>query len=123
MRLWGIDGEQPVSNSGDNTRPEGPLHGYPGFHRPARTVWITIDELTPGTLTTPLESCAAVEAELEAIAKAIEQGDIAIDKLRLAVKGAGFLNRHLEQQLVNLEQDLKQLGPQAGLGKASHRKE
>ncbi len=43
-------------------------------------------------------------------ARAIEQGEIAIDKLSLAVKRADFLNRHLEQQLVNIEQDLKQLG-------------
>jgi len=30
--------------------------------------------------------------------------------LSLAVKRDDFLNRHLEQQLVNMEQDLKQLG-------------
>lgn len=77
---------------------------------------MTIDELTPTTLTTPPDSYAAGEAELETIAKAIEQGNIAIDKLSLAVKRADFLNRHLEQQLVNIEQDLKQLGPQPGSG-------
>jgi exonuclease VII small subunit len=77
---------------------------------------MTIDELTPVTLTTPPQSYAAGEAELETIAKAIEQGQIAIDKLSLAVKRADFLNRHLEQQLVNIEQDLKQLGPQPGSG-------
>lgn len=77
---------------------------------------MTIDELRPDTLTTPPESYGAGEAELETIAKAIEEGDIAIDKLSLAVKRADFLNRYLEQQLVNIEQDLKQLGPQPGSG-------
>jgi hypothetical protein len=73
---------------------------------------MTIDELTPSTLTTVPESYAAGETELDTIARAIEQGAIPIDKLSLAVKRADFLNRHLEQQLVNIEQDLKQLGPQ-----------
>jgi hypothetical protein len=50
---------------------------------------------------------------LTTIAKAIEQGEIVIDKLSLAVKRADFLNRHLEQQLVGIEQDLKQLGQQS----------
>jgi exonuclease VII small subunit len=79
---------------------------------------MTIDELAPLTLTTPPESYAAGEAELETIANAIEHGNIAIDKLSLAVKRADFLNRHLEQQLVNIEQDLKQLGPQPGSGES-----
>ncbi len=73
---------------------------------------MTIDDLTASTLTTTPESYAAGEAELETIARAIEQGAIPIDKLSLAVKRADFLNRHLEQQLVNIEQDLKQLGAQ-----------
>lgn len=73
---------------------------------------MTIEDLTPSTLTTPPKTYAEGEAELEAIAQAIEQGEIAIDKLSLAVKRADFLNRHLEQQLVNIEQDLKQLGQQ-----------
>ena len=54
--------------------------------------------------------------------RAIEEGEIAIDKLSLAVKRADFLNRHLEQQLVNIEQDLKQLGQQptsSGEGKTA----
>ncbi len=79
---------------------------------------MTIDELRPDTLTTPPESYGAGEAELETIAHAIEQGDIAIDKLSLAVKRADFLNRYLEQQLTNIEQDLKQLGPQPGSGES-----
>ena len=73
---------------------------------------MTIDELNPTNLTTPPGSYAAGEEELETIARAIEQGDIVIDKLSLAVKRADFLNRHLEQQLVGIEQDLKQLGQQ-----------
>lgn len=73
---------------------------------------MTIDELTLTNLTTPPETYVAGEAELDTIAKAIEQGDIVIDKLSLAVKRADFLNRHLEQQLVGIEQDLKQLGQQ-----------
>jgi exonuclease VII small subunit len=73
---------------------------------------MTIDELTLTNLTTPPESYGAGEAELETIATAIEQGDIIIDKLSLAVKRADFLNRHLEQQLVGIEQDLKPLGQQ-----------
>jgi exonuclease VII small subunit len=73
---------------------------------------MTTDDLTPSTLTTAPESYAAGEAELDTIARAIEQGAIPIDKLSLAVKRADFLNRHLEQQLVNIEQDLKQLGLQ-----------
>ena len=77
---------------------------------------MTIDELRPESLMTPPESYGAGETELEAIAKAIEHGNIAIDKLSLAVKRADFLNRHLEQQLLNIEQDLKQLGPQSGPG-------
>ncbi len=79
---------------------------------------MTIDELSPDTLTTPPESYGAGETELETIANAIEQGDIAIDKLSLAVKRADFLNRYLEQQLTNIEQDLKQLGPQPGSGES-----
>lgn len=75
---------------------------------------MTIDELTLSTLTTPPASYAAGEAELEAIAEAIEHGEIAIDKLSLAVKRADFLNRHLEQQLLSIEQDLKQLTQQPG---------
>ena len=71
---------------------------------------MTIDDLTSSTLTTVPDSYAAGEAELEAIAGAIEQGVIPIDKLSLAVKRADFLNRHLEQQLVSIEHDLKQLG-------------
>ncbi len=74
---------------------------------------MTIDDLTPSTLTIAPESYAAGEAELDTIARAIEQGAIPIDKLSLAVKRADFLNRHLEQQLVNIEQDLKQLGVQS----------
>jgi exonuclease VII small subunit len=74
---------------------------------------MTIDELTVSTLSTPPDSYAAGESELETIARAIEKGEIAIDKLSLAVKRADFLNRHLEQQLVNIEQDLKQLGQQS----------
>jgi hypothetical protein len=57
-------------------------------------------------------SYAEGEAELEIIAKAIEHGEIVIDKLSLAVKRADFLNRHLEQQLVGIEEALKQLGQQ-----------
>jgi exonuclease VII small subunit len=79
---------------------------------------MTIDELRPDTFTTPPESYGAGEAELETIANAIEHGDNAIDKLSLVVKRADFLNRYLEQQLVNIEQDLKQLGPQAGPGES-----
>jgi exonuclease VII small subunit len=74
---------------------------------------MTIDDLTPSTLTTIPDSYAAGESELEMIARAIEQGDIAIDKLSLAVKRADFLNRHLEQQLLSIEQDLKHLGIQS----------
>ena len=55
---------------------------------------------------------------METIDNAIEYGEIAIDKLSLAVKRADFLNGHLEQQLVNIEQDLKQLGPQPGSGES-----
>ncbi len=73
---------------------------------------MTIDELTPSNVTKAPESYVAGEAELETIAKAIEQGEIVIDKLSLAVKRADFLNRHLEQQLVGIEEDLKQLGQQ-----------
>ena len=73
---------------------------------------MTINELNSTNLTTPPGSYAAGEGELETIARAIEQGDIVIDKLSLAVKRADFLNRHLEQQLVGIEQDLKQLGQQ-----------
>ena len=73
---------------------------------------MTIDELTPSNLTKAPESYVAGEAELETIAQAIERGEIVIDKLSLAVKRADFLNRHLEQQLVGIEQDLKQLGQQ-----------
>lgn len=73
---------------------------------------MTIDDLTPSTLTIAPDSYATGEAELETIARAIEQGAIPIDKLSLAVKRADFLNRHLEQQLVNIEEDLKQLGLQ-----------
>ena len=69
-------------------------------------------------LTTPPQSYAAGEAELETIDNAIEYGEIAIDKLSLAVKRADFLNGHPEQQLVNIEQDLKQLGPQPGSGES-----
>jgi exonuclease VII small subunit len=79
---------------------------------------MTIDELTPEALTAPPESYGAGETELETIAHAIEQGDIPIDKLSLAVKRADFLNRHLEQPLVNIEKDLKQLGPQPGSGES-----
>lgn len=71
---------------------------------------MNIDELSATNLTVPPESYAAGEAELETIAQCIEQGEIAIDKLSLAVKRADFLNRHLEQQLLNVEQDVKQLG-------------
>ena len=74
---------------------------------------MTIDDLTPSTLATAPDSYAAGDAELDTIARAIEQGAIPIDKLSLAVKRADFLNRHLEQQLVNIEQDLKQLGLQS----------
>ena len=74
---------------------------------------MTIEELTAANLTTPPDSYAAGETELTAIAQAIEQGEIVIDKLSLAVKRADFLNRHLEQQLVGIEQDLKQLGQQS----------
>jgi exonuclease VII small subunit len=77
---------------------------------------MTVDELTAATLTTAPESYAAGEAELETIAHAIEHGNIAIDKLSLAVKRADFLNRHLEQQLLNIEHDLKQLGQQGSQG-------
>jgi exonuclease VII small subunit len=73
---------------------------------------MTIDDLTLSNITTAPETYVAGEAELETIAKAIEQGEIAIDKLSLAVKRADFLNRHLEQQLIGIEQDLKQLGQQ-----------
>jgi exonuclease VII small subunit len=73
---------------------------------------MTIDDLTARNITTVPGSYAEGEAELEALAKAIEQGDIVIDKLSLAVKRADFLNRHLEQQLVGIEEDLKQLGQQ-----------
>jgi hypothetical protein len=73
---------------------------------------MTIDELTPSNITKVPESYVAGEAELEAIATAIEHGEIIIDKLSLAVKRADFLNRCLEQQLVGIEQDLKQLGQQ-----------
>jgi hypothetical protein len=38
-------------------------------------------------------------------------------KLSLAVKRADLLNRHLEQELVGIEEDLKQLGQQ---GKSPH---
>jgi exonuclease VII small subunit len=78
---------------------------------------MTIDELTPSNITKAPESYVAGEAELETIAKAIEHGEIVIDKLSLAVKRADFLNRHLEQQLVGIEEDLKQLGQQ---GKSPH---
>jgi hypothetical protein len=74
---------------------------------------MNVDELTSTNLTTEPESYVAGEAELESIAKAIEQGAVVIDKLSLAVKRADFLNRYLEQQLVGIEQDLKQLGQQA----------
>jgi exonuclease VII small subunit len=74
---------------------------------------MTIDELSASNITTVPRSYAEGEAELETIAKAIEQGDIVIDKLSLAVKRADFLNRHLEQQLVGIEEDLKQLGQQS----------
>jgi exonuclease VII small subunit len=73
---------------------------------------MTIDELTPINVTTAPGSYAEGEAEFETIAKAIEHGEIVIDKLSLAVKRADFLNRHLEQQLVGIEEDLKQLGQQ-----------
>jgi exonuclease VII small subunit len=73
---------------------------------------MTIDELTPSNITKAPESYVEGEAELETIAKAIEHGEIVIDKLSLAVKRADFLNRHLEQQLVGIEEDLKQLGQQ-----------
>lgn len=75
---------------------------------------MTIDELTPKNLATPPDSYAAGESELETIARAIEQGNIPIDKLSLAVKRADFLNTHLEQQLLNIESDLKPLAPQTG---------
>jgi exonuclease VII small subunit len=78
---------------------------------------MTLDELTPSNVTKAPESYVAGEAELENIAKAIEHGEIVIDKLSLAVKRADFLNRHLEQQLVGIEEDLKQLGQQ---GKGPH---
>jgi exonuclease VII small subunit len=74
---------------------------------------MTIDDLTPSTLSTVPDSYAAGESELETIARAIEQGAIPIDKLSLAVNRADFLNRHLEQQLLNIERDLKQLGLQS----------
>lgn len=73
---------------------------------------MTIDELTPSNITKVPESYVAGEAELEIIAKAIEHGEIEIDKLSLAVKRADFLNRHLEKQLVGIEEDLKQLSQQ-----------
>jgi len=59
---------------------------------------------------------------LETIDNAIEYGEIAIDKLSLAVKRADFLNGHPEQQLVNIEQDLKQRVHSRALWKASRRK-
>ena len=71
---------------------------------------MTIEELTAENLTTPPDSYVSGEAELTAIAQAVEHGEIVIDKLSLAVKRADFLNRHLEQQLVGIEHDLKQLG-------------
>ena len=74
-----------------------------------------IDELTATNLSTEPQSYVAGEAELETIAKAIEEGAIVIDKLSLAVKRADFLNRYLEQQLVGIEQDLKQLAQQANV--------
>jgi len=40
---------------------------------------------------------------------ALEHGEIIIDKLSLAVKRADFMNRHLEQQLAGIEEDLKPL--------------
>jgi hypothetical protein len=46
----------------------------------------------------------------------LKRGEIAIDKLSLAVKRTDYLNRHLEQQLVNIGQDLKQLGQQPNGG-------
>ncbi len=73
---------------------------------------MTIDELSATNITQVPESYVAGEAELEAIAQAIEHGEIVIDKLSLAVKRADFLNRHLEKQLVSIEEDLKQLGQQ-----------
>ena len=73
---------------------------------------MTIDELSANNITKVPESYVAGEAELETIAQAIEHGEIVIDKLSLAVKRADFLNRHLEKQLVSIEEDLKQLGQQ-----------
>ena len=73
---------------------------------------MTIDELSATNITQVPESYVAGEAELETIAQAIEHGEIVIDKLSLAVKRADFLNRHLEKQLVSIEEDLKQLGQQ-----------
>jgi hypothetical protein len=55
---------------------------------------MTIDELTPSNITNAPESYVEGEAELETIAKAIEHGEIVIDKLSLAVKRVDFLNRH-----------------------------
>ena len=75
---------------------------------------MTIDELSADTLATQPKSYAEGEAELEHITRAIEKGDIVIDKLSLAVKRADFLNRFLEQFLLSVEQDVKPLSPQAG---------
>ena len=74
---------------------------------------MTIDELTPSNVTKAPESYVTGEAELENIAKAIEHGEIVIDKLSLAVKRADLLNRYLEQQLVGIEEDLNQLANKA----------
>ena len=70
---------------------------------------MTLDELTASNVTTPPSSYAAGEEELERIATAIEHGNIVIDQLSLAVKRADFLNRHLEQQLVGIEQCVQRI--------------
>lgn len=72
---------------------------------------MTIDELTDKNLTSKPKSYTDGEKELEQIAKGIEQGNVAIDKLGLAVRRADFLNTFLEGQLRNIEEDLKALAP------------
>lgn len=84
---------------------------------------MTIDDLTDKNLTTKPKSYAEGEKELEEIAKAVEKGDIAIDKLGMAVRRADFLNTFLEHQLRAIEQDLKALAPQSVQAAQTHKPE
>ena len=74
---------------------------------------MTIDELTQENLKTLPVDFEAGEAELDAITRALEGGEVKMDLLELAVSRADFLYRHLSQFMTNVENKVKPLAESA----------